>query len=111
MIKRLITLTGLSIGAIFSYPSILCLISGFLIARFTGGKQEGMPGKLKSIVIPVKGFKFHLHHWIFFSLFMLIGLAETIFLYIPTEVFYGLLAGLAWQGIYCYDDWHRVIYR
>ncbi len=109
--KQLVMFTGLSVGAVFSYLSILCLISGFLIAKFTGGKQEGMSGKLKSVVIPVKGFKFHLHHWLFFSLLMLIGLAENIFMYIPPEVFFGLLAGVAWQGIYCYNDWHRVIYR
>ena len=111
MIKRFITFTGLSIGAVFSYPSTLCLISGFLIAKLGGGKQDGMQGRIRSIVIPMKGFNFHMHHWLFFSLFMLIGLAENIFMYIPQEVFYGLLSGMAWQGIYCYNDWHRVICR
>jgi hypothetical protein len=111
MTKRTLTFTALTIGAVFSYFSIACVISGFIIAKFAGGKREGMPGIIRSIVIPMKGFKFHLHHWLFFPLFMLVGLAENIFLYISPEVFYGLLAGAAWQGIYCYDDWHRVIYR
>ncbi len=109
--KRNVTFTGLVIGTFFSYLSIIFLISGFIIAKYGGGKKEGTPGRIKSIVIPMGGFKLHLHHWLFFSLIMLVGLADNIFMYVPKEVFYGSLTGLAWQGIYCYDDWHRVIYR
>ena len=111
MTKRFITLTGLSVGALFSYVSILCLIVGFLIAKLAGGKETGMPGRFRSIVIPMGEHKLHLHHWLFFSLMMFGGLAENIFHYVPPEVFFGMLAGLAWQGIYCYEDWHHVVYR
>ena len=111
MTKRAVTFLALAIGAIFSYISIVCVISGFIIAKLCGGKKEGTPGNVRSIMIPIGSFTLHLHHWIVFSLVMLLGLAKSVFLYIPPEVFYGLLSGLAWQGVYCYNDWHRVIYR
>ena len=111
MTKRVVTFAALAIGAIFSYISIICVISGFIIAKLCGGRKDGAPGNVRSIVISMGSFKLHLHHWIVFSLMMLLGLAKSIFLYIPPEVFYGLLSGLAWQGVYCYNDWHRVIYR
>ena len=30
---------------------------------------------------------------------------------IKPELFYGFLSGLAFQGIYCYGDWHRTVKR
>jgi hypothetical protein len=30
-------------------------------------------------------------------------------LFLPSELFYGVLSGIAFQGIYCYADWHTII--
>ena len=102
---------ALVIGAVFSYISVLCWIFGYLIAKYGGGKTDGIQGRIRSIVIPVGKFRLHLHHWLLGALMMCVGVAKSIFIYIPEEVFYGMLSGFVWQGVYCYGDWYRIIYK
>lgn len=109
--KHFITSAGLIAGIAISYISIMYLVFGFIIAKYGGGKEEGLPGKIRSIVIPLGSYRVHLHHWLLFSLLMFAGMAENIFHFVSPEVFYGILCGLAWQGIYCYNDWYRVVYK
>ena len=111
MVKRIATLLALAIGSVFSYISVLCWILGYFIAKCGGGRTEGIQGRIKSIIIPVGKFRLHLHHWLLGVLMMCVGLVKSIFLYIPPEVFYGMLGGFVWQGVYCYSDWHRIIYK
>ena len=111
MIKNTFATTLFLIGLIVSWISVVFGICGFLIAKYSGGNKEGIQGRVRSIIIPLGKFKLHLHHWIIFILLMFAGLAKSIFFYIPPEMFYGLLGGLAWQGVYSYGDWHKVIYR
>ena len=109
--KRIATLAALGVGAVFSYISVLCWVSGYLLAKYGGGRTEGIEGRIRSIVIPIGKFRLHLHHWLLGVLVMCIGLIKSIFVYIPPEVFYGMLGGFVWQGVYCYSDWYRVIYK
>ncbi len=111
MVKRTATFMALAIGSVFSYISVICWILGYLIAKYGGGRAAGIPGRIRSIVIPIGKFRLHLHHWLLGSLMMCVGLAKNVFIYIPPEVFYGMLGGFVWQGVYCYSDWYRVIYR
>ena len=111
MIKNTFATTLFLIGLIFSWITVFFGICGFLIAKYSGGKEDGIQGRVRSIIIPLGKFKLHLHHWIIFALMMFAGLAKNIFIYVPPEIFYGLLSGLAWQGVYSYSDWHKVICR
>ena len=111
MIKNTFATTLFLIGIIFSWITVFFGICGFLIAKYSGGKEDGIQGRVRSVIIPLGKFKLHLHHWIICVLLMFVGLVKSIFIYVPPEIFYGLLSGLAWQGLYSYSDWHRVIYR
>lgn len=83
---------------------------GFLTTRQLAGKSAGERGKLRSIVIPFRGRGIHLHHWLF-SL-GLIGFSSATGIYFLTStITYGLLAGLVFQGIFCYSDWHIILVR
>ena len=111
MIKKTLGTTLFLVGLIVNWITVFFGLCGFLIAKYSGGKEDGIQGRVRSIIIPLGKFRLHLHHWLVFSLMMFIGLIKSIFIYIPPEIFYGLLSGLAWQGVYSYGDWHRVIYR
>jgi len=111
MIKNTFATMLFLIGLVFSWITVFFGICGFLIAKYSGGKEDGIQGRVRSIIIPLGKFKLHLHHWIIFALMMFAGLAKSIFIYFPPEIFYGLLGGLAWQGVYSYSDWYKFIYR
>lgn len=95
---------SLAMGPVF----IVGWVLGLLVGNFGGGKASGKPGRVKSIVIPFWKWKIHLHHWL--CSLGLIGISSAYGIYLLNPyVTYGLLGGLAFQGIYNYDDWHRVI--
>ena len=82
----------------------------FFITKFLSGRKEGRQGVVRSIIIPWRSYQLHLHHWL---IAVVVGgalLAKGFYIMTP-EVFYGVLAGAVFQGIYCYGDWHRIIKR
>lgn len=97
---------SLTVGYIF----VLSWIAGHVIGKLGGGKAEGIPGRVKSIVIPMGKWKLHIHHWVCSLSIMIASMAWGFHLLGP-QVTYGFLGGLAFQGIYCYDDWHKIIRR
>ena len=102
-----IVVASLTVGYIF----VFSWIAGHLAGNLGGGKIEGQAGRVKSIVIPIGArWKLHLHHWIC-SLSLLTASAASGFFILGPHVTYGFLGGLAFQGIYCYSDWHRVLIR
>ena len=109
MKKKLITIAltlvaGISLGYIF----VLSWLLGFLTSKYMAGKSSGEQGKFRSIVIPFRRWEIHLHHWLY-SL-CLMGLTSAIGLhFLSPSITYGLLGGLIFQGIYCYEDWHVVV--
>ena len=113
-VKRRKVILGLLVLAIivlgyFSY--YLCYLSwlvGFVAAKYGGGKREGKSGWVKSIVIPWRKYELHLHHWVLASLACAIAALKGFYIITP-ELFYGVLGGLIFQGIYCYSDWLRII--
>lgn len=64
--------------------------------------------KLKSIRFSFGGYIIHLHHWFFASVALLIifftGLYNSL-----SVLFLGLGGGIIFEGIYCYNDWHKII--
>ena len=81
---------------------------GFLVAKYLAGHTVGKPGRMKSFKIPLGRYKLHLHHWLISSGVIAFSLTKGI-PFIPAEVFWGFLSGLALQGIYCYNDWYKIL--
>ena len=81
---------------------------GYVAGRLTGGKNAGVRGRVKSIILPISKYQLHLHHW-FLAVVTLIICIVTGFYVITPQLFYGGMCGLAIQGIFCYDDWFRLI--
>ena len=95
---------GVALGPIF----IIGWVMGVVMGNFGGGKCEGQPGRVKSIIIPMWKWKIHLHHWL--CSLGLIGVSSWYNVYIFNPyVTYGILGGIAFQGIYSYSDWYRII--
>jgi len=108
-VKRKIALfVLLSTGIILGYLSFITWSVGFLLAKYLGGKTVGKPGRLRSFFIPLGKHKIHLHHWLISSGVMSIALFKGIYFLSP-DLFYGFLGGLAFQGIYCYSDWYKIL--
>jgi len=80
---------------------------GFLVAKILGSKETGSPSKIPSVILPLGICRVHLHHWLICSGVMAFVL-PWFSPYFPPAVHYGFLGGIALQGIYCYDDWHRI---
>jgi len=95
-------------GIIIGYVSLISWIAGFLIAKYLGGKTDGESGRLMSFFVPLGKYKFHLHHWLISSGIVIFTLFKDIH-FLPPDLFYGFFGGLAFQGIYCYRDWHKIL--
>ena len=101
-----IVVATVTVGYIF----VFSWLAGHLAGKLGGGKEDGQTGRVKSIVIPIGKWKLHLHHWLCSLSLMSASAASGYYLFGP-HVTYGFLGGLAFQGIYCYSDWHRVLIR
>ena len=101
-----ITATIITLGYLF----LLSWLIGFLLSKYLAGKSAGEPGKVRSLVVPFRKWRFHFHHWLY-SL-CLTGLSLTTGIYLLTpNITYGLLGGLVFQGIYCYSDWYIILIK
>ena len=109
MKKRLFAILSTAVFTIIlGYLFLLSLLIGFLASKFVAGKSVGERGKIRSVVIPLRRWGVHLHHWLY-SLF-LIGLSSITGVHFLTpEITYGILGGLVFQGIYSYGDWHIIL--
>jgi hypothetical protein len=109
--KLIIILVALSIAVLMYFSFYISFASGlvgFIAGKFAGGKKAGIPGRIKSIVIPLRSYHLHIHHWLLISAVITICSA-TGFYILSQQLFFGFLAGLVIQGVYCYDDWHRIL--
>jgi hypothetical protein len=106
--KKIILFGLLTAGVFWGYSFYLSWAIAFAISKFCGGRENGRPGKLRSVIIPWREYQFHLHHWLLASL---VGAISAIngFSLVSPGVFYGFLGGLVFQGLYCYTDWHRIV--
>jgi len=108
--KKLVLLALLPSGIAWGYVFYLSCAAGFVISRYCGGEKSGRPGRVRSIIIPLRRYELHLHHWFLATLAAVSSAVQGFFLVRP-ELFYGVLGGLVLQGIYCYKDWHRIVKR
>jgi len=94
--------------AVFSPEIYFGVIFGYLMTDFLAGKEAGLQGKIKSLIFSVGKWKIHLHHWLY-GLGILVSL---FFLSLPLpQISFGILAGMIFQGIFCYDDWRKIIIK
>lgn len=92
------------------YLFFLTLLLGILASKYMAGNSVGERGKVRSIIIPFRRWRIHFHHWLY-SLW-LIGLSSATGMYFLTPtITYGLLGGIAFQGIYSYSDWHIILLK
>ena len=91
-----------------TYLSFAFWFLGFIIAKFLGAKADGKQGIVKSIVIPLGKYELHLHHWFLGLGIGTLGIIRDVYVLSP-EIFYGFLGGLVFQGIYCYNDWYKIV--
>lgn len=109
MKKRLIVIPSTIVATIALGPLFfLGWLLGFLTSKYVAGDSVGKRGKVRSIVIPFRRWGIHLHHWLY-SLFLMSLSAATGIYFMTPAITYGLLGGLVFQGIYCYNDWHVVL--
>lgn len=88
---------------------------GYFTGNFLAGPQASQPGIISSIILNFGGWQFHLHHWLiafgilifFYSFLNRRYLIPSFFLAFSS----GLLSGLIFQGIFCYDDWYKILIR
>ncbi len=99
------------VAIVVSYLAVVSWVTGFLLAKYGGGKREGMPGRVRSIKIPLGRHRLHLHHWLICCGLMVIAVVRSFYLFLPPEIFFSFMGGLAFQGVYCYSDWRRIIHR
>jgi len=109
--KKKIVLIGLI--AVFMFLGVFCYKTwfvAFVITKCLSGRTDGKQGIVRSIVIPWRSYRIHLHHWF---LALIVGGAFIVkgFYILPPEVFYGSLSAIIFQGVYCYRDWYRIITR
>jgi len=111
--KRKVILIGIVLAAaaliVFSYY-LWCVggIVGYLSGKLSAGKGTGIRGRVKSIVFPISSYQFHLHHWFLAVIALIVCVVADLYVITP-QLFYGSMAGLALQGIFCYDDWFRLV--
>ena len=97
---------GLALGYLFYFGCA----AGFFICKACGGAEEGIQGRVRSIIIPLRTHELHLHHWLLSVVATVASVVHGFFLFAP-GLFYGILGGLILQGILCYGDWHRIFKR
>jgi len=59
-------------------------------------------------IIPWRNYQLHFHHWLLALIIGLVCLMRNSYIVTP-EVFYSSLSAIIFQGIYCYEDWYRII--
>jgi uncharacterized membrane protein len=101
----------ITVAIVIGYLAVVSWFAGFLLAKYGGGKKEGMQGRVRSIRITLGMYRLHLHHWLICSAVIVIALVRSFYLFFPPEMFLSFMSGVVFQGIYCYSDWRRIIHR
>ena len=107
--KKLFCILSIVLAGIFlGYFFFVSWLLGFLLTKLGGGKKAGELGRVKSILIPFGKHKIHVHHWLIALLLIPVGLFVSVPLLPPVGIC-GFLSGVAFQGIYSYRDWHKIM--
>ena len=96
--------------AVVSFEIYFGMLAGYVGAFFIAGKETGMQGRFKSLVLDLGRYRLHLHHWV-----LGLGIIPLVMHYnlalLSDQFFIGLMGGVVYQGVTCYNDWHRVLFK
>lgn len=106
--KTIVVLSTVVVTIALGYLFFLSLLLGILVCTYISGKSVGERGKIRSIVIPLKRRRLHIHHWFCAVCLLIYSFTTGIYLLAPI-ITYGFLGGFVFQGIYSYSDWHRIV--
>ncbi len=106
--KLVCSLSLLVVSIILGYLFFVGGLLGFLLAKYIAGRTSGNPGRIRSIAIPFGNYKIHLHHWLISSGIIALSLITSVG-FLASAIFYGVLSGSVFQGIYSYSDWHKIL--
>jgi hypothetical protein len=108
-IRGIIAISVLSATLIFGYIYFLVSsVSVYMITKYLSAKETAQSSKIPSIVLPMAKYRLHLHHWLIASAGMAVVLIRGPWFF-PSDLVYGVLSGIAFHGVHCYDDWHKII--
>jgi len=85
------------------------LIFGYFSFKYLSGPAEKMRGKIPSIRLPLGKYRLHLHHWLMTIVCLLILKLTGIF--DLNSFLFWVGGGVALQGVLCYSDWYKIIYK
>ncbi len=101
-----VTFPAIIISAIISLPATLGAIFGYYLGEhFTKKMFEGKT-KLKPLLVEIKNFRLHFHHW-FLSLLTIISVVLSGYYKLVPLSIYGFLGGILIEDIY----WDRKLYK
>lgn len=95
-------------GAFLGYLYVLSWLLGYMVTKFGAGRAAGQRGRVRSIYIPLRNYRIHVHHWMIAILMMPLAFVTPI-PFVPPVVLCGFLSGIVFQGIYNYGDWYRFV--
>lgn len=108
--KPVAILSIVAVTIMLGYLFFLSWLIGLLFCKYMSGRSDGERGKVRSIVVPLRGWKVHLHHWFYAGCILVISSTTGVHVLAPI-ITYGFLGGFIFQGIYYYSDWHRIVIR
>jgi hypothetical protein len=91
-----------TILALFSFQIYFGAILGYYLAK-------NFSKKVRSLVFEIKSWRLHLHHWLVCFLILIFSFFFD-FLSLPNFAL-GFLGGMIFQGIYCYDNWYKILIK
>jgi len=97
----------------------IAFLSGTPMGYFTGdffaGSATGQQGLINSLILNLGNWQLHLHHWLIATLLLIFALAflRKKFNFNPVLLYFsiGILSGLILQGLFAYDDWHKILFK
>lgn len=97
------------------FPFGAGILSGYALTTYTSGNEKGAQGPVKSLILKIKSYRVHIHHWMHQLALMLtlIALHMKQMLIMPGWLFesiIGLNAGAIIQGLR-YKDWKHIIWK
>lgn len=110
MKKKIVLISFVAVCVVLGLFCYKTWFAAFFITKFLSGRAEGKQGIVRSIVIPWRDYRLHLHHWLLALVVGVVLVARGFYVVTP-EIFYGLFSAAIFQGIYCYGDWYRIVKR
>ena len=110
MRKKVILISLIAVPIFLGIFSCQTWFAAFLATKYLAGRTDGEQGIARSLIIPWRNYRIHLHHWLVTLIVGGVLWAKGFYILTP-EAFYGVVAAVVFQGIYCYKDWYRIIRR